>query len=400
MLPPDLSPPSGYCAIGSLKTNLGHLDAAAGIAGLIKTVLSLKHGMLPPSLHFHHPNPKIDFAKTPFYVNTHLTAWNRGSTPRRAGVSSFGMGGTNAHVILEEAPSTPPRRDSALRLSDPDKGPHLVVLSAKTASALETMTEQLATYVNAHSDAHLADIAYTLQMGRKSFPHRRAFVVQERTDMLHLLETLDPQATRAFSPYSGFVSPEMKQVAFLFPGQGTQYVNMGRELYEEEPTFRDQIEICAKLLVPHLQRDLREVIYPATGEGTSPPDRNLAQSLHQTDMTQPALFVIEYALAQLLMKWGIHPKAMIGHSIGEYVAACLAGVFSLEDALELVALRGRLMQELPPGAMTSVSLPVSEVEPLLCDRLAVAAPNGPLPSPGARLPAGIDRLLPALRGRR
>jgi acyl transferase domain-containing protein len=215
--------PVRHCAIGSVKTNLGHLDAAAGIAGLIKTVLALKHGMLPPSLHFHHPNPKIDFANSPFYINTHLTEWKRGNTPRRAGVSSFGIGGTNAHVILEEAPphqeqerrdsalrlSNPTlahqeRRDSALRLSDPYEGPYLVVLSAKTASALETMTAQLATYVKAHPEAHLNDIAYTLQVGRKAFPYRQAFVAQDRANLLHVLENPDSQ-----SVFKGFVSPDI-----------------------------------------------------------------------------------------------------------------------------------------------------------------------------------------------
>jgi len=208
-----------------------------------------------------------------------------------------------------------------------------VVLSAKTPSALETMTEQLATYVNAHPNIHLADIAYTLQMGRKSFPYRRTFVVQDRVDMLDLLTTHEPRPVKGFSPYSDFVSSTTGQVAFLFPGQGTQYVNMARELYEEEPVFRKQVDICAKLFLPHLQRDLLEIIYPATEQASSPLDSNLAMSLHQTDITQPALFVIEYALAQLLMKWGIRPQVMIGHSIGEYVAACLSGVFSLEDEI-------------------------------------------------------------------
>jgi acyl transferase domain-containing protein/acyl carrier protein len=365
------------CAIGSLKTNLGHLDAAAGIAGLIKTVLALKHGMIPPSLHFHRPNPKIDFARSPFYVNTHLTTWKRGNTPRRAGVNSFGIGGTNAHIILEEAPPLDENRgESASCLSDLNKRSHLVVLSAKTPSALETMTERLATYVNAHPDIHLADIAYTLQMGRKSFPYRRAFVAQDRTDMLDLLTTHEPRPVKGFSPYSDFVSSETKQVVFLFPGQGTQYVNMARELYEEEPVFRQQVDICAKLFFPHLKRNMLEIIYPATEQASNPLVSSLVMSLHQTDITQPALFVIEYALAQLLMKWGIHPQAMIGHSIGEYVAACLAGVFSLEDAVALVALRGRLMQALPPGGMLSVPLPTKDVEEFLGEELALAACNG------------------------
>jgi acyl transferase domain-containing protein len=247
-----------------------------------------------------------------------------------------------------------------------------VVLSAKTASALSTMTQHLATYAQAHPDAHLADIAYTLQMGRKSFPHRQAFVARDRTHMLHVLETIDPE-----SVFTDIVSGETKQVAFLFPGQGTQYVNMGRELYEQEPTFRDQMDTCAKLLIPHLQMDLRKVIYPAIEQESGSLDGNEAPSLSQTDMAQPALFVIEYALAQLLMKWGIHPQVLIGHSIGEYVAACLAGVFDLPDALALVALRGRLMQALPPGAMLSITLPEKDVEEFLGESLALAACNGP-----------------------
>jgi amino acid adenylation domain-containing protein len=382
-----LAPVRVPTAIGSVKTNIGHLDAVAGIAGLIKTVLSLKHGMLPPSLHYHHPNPKIDFAHSPFYVNTHLKPWKRGSTPHRAGVSSFGIGGTNAHVILEEAPATPQ--------PGPNSEPHVVVLSAKTASALETMTERLATYVKAHPEASLADMAYTLQMGRKSFPYRRAFVARSRTHMLHLLETLDPESVS-----TDFVPSETKQVAFLFPGQGSQYVNMGRELYETEPAFRDQIDICARLLAPHLHSDLREIIYPETGEGQSSSERHKDEeaqdggALHQTGTTQPALFVIEYALAQLLMKWGIHPQAMIGHSIGEYVAACLAGVFSLPDALALVALRGRMMQALPVGAMLTVMLSEKEVEEFLEGEksLTLAACNGAYESVVSGSIEAIERL--------
>ena len=358
-----------YCAIGSLKTNLGHLDAAAGVAGLIKTVLALKHGLLPPSLHFYHPNPTIDFASSPFYVNTHLTPWDRGSTPRRAGVSSFGIGGTNAHVILEEAPAISDQGNSELGSY---AGSHLIVLSAKTASALETMTQRLAAYVKTHPDLHLADVAYTLQIGRKSFPYRRAFVAQDSTDMLRQLSTLDPQAALGFSQYSGFVSSETKHVAFLFPRQGTQYVNMGRELYEQEPTFRQHIDICAKLLVPHLHSDLRAVIYPPLGQ-----EDRAQQLLEGMSLAQPAIFAIEYALAQLWMQRGLRPAAMIGHGIGEYVAACLAGVLSLQDALLLVTLRGQLMDQLADGAMLAVSLPQEQILPLLNAQLSVAAHNSP-----------------------
>ena len=363
-----------FCAIGSLKSNMGHLGAVAGVAGLIKTSLALKHKMLPPSLHYEQPNPQIDFANSPFYVNTKLAAWNTDAQPRRAGVSSFGMGGTNAHVILEEAPDL--REARSLHDEPSTSSRQLLVLSAKTGSALEQMRVNLLDHLKNHPELNLADVAFTLQVGRKAFPHRLMLVCQTVAEAVSQLE-----AKRCFLSVT---PPGEHPVVFMFPGQGPQYVNMGRELYEEEPTFRQQVDTCARLLVPHLHCDLRELIYPATEQGTGSPDRYKTQSLHQTDMAQPALFVIEYALAQLLMKWGVHPQAMIGHSIGEYVAACLAGVFSLEDALALVALRGCLMQALPVGAMLSVTLPEKDVQEFfgeslgesLGERLALTACNG------------------------
>jgi thioesterase domain-containing protein/malonyl CoA-acyl carrier protein transacylase/acyl carrier protein len=349
----------GFCAIGSLKTNIGHTDTAAGVAGLIKTVLALKHRSLPPSLHFEQPNPQIDFANSPFYVNSALSEWKSNGSPRRAGVSSFGIGGTNAHVILEEAP--------ALEPSGPSRPWQLLVLSAKTPSALSTATANLAKYLAQHPDINLADVAYTLHCGRQSFKHRRMLVCQDTQEAATALRTLDPACVFAY-----FQPIENRPVVFMFSGQGTQYVNMGLELYQHEPSFQKQVDLCSQYLKPHLGLDIREVLYPSEEQIAE-----ATQQINQTAITQTALFVIEYALAKLWMSYGIHPQAMIGHSIGEYVAACLADVFSLEDALSLVATRGQMMQSLPNGAMLAVLLPESEVQPLLHQGLSLAAINGP-----------------------
>jgi acyl transferase domain-containing protein/acyl carrier protein len=348
----------GFCAIGSVKTNIGHLDAAAGIAGLIKTVLALKHKQIPPSLHFIEPNPKIDFADNPFYVNTRLSEWNANGHPRRAGVSSFGIGGTNAHAILEEPP---PREQSTA-----SRPRQLLVLSAKTATALDAMTSNLADHLRQNPDINLADVAYTLHVGRRAFSHRRTLVCHDLDQAVKLLETCDPQ--RVFTSFS---ETRDRPIVFMFSGQGSQYVNMGLGLYESELTFRKQVDWCAQMLRPEIGLDLREVLYPGNEEV-----EKASQLLDQTYITQPALFVIEYALAEMWKAWGIHPHAMIGHSIGEYTAAVLAGVFSLEQALALVAVRGRLMQKLPGGAMVSVSLPEQDVRPLQGQHLSLAAVNG------------------------
>ncbi len=350
---------SRYCALGSVKSNIGHLDAAAGITGLIKVVLSLKHQQLPPSLHFEQPNPAIDFDGSPFYVNAALKPWPvTGTTKRRAGVSSFGVGGTNAHVILEEAPRTQP--------GSKGRAAQVLPLSARSRSALDTATANLATWLRDNPGADLADVAWTLQAGRERFEHRRFLVCRDSTEAARLL------AEPAQLPAEHQELTD-RPVAFLFPGQGTQHVHMGRDLYESEPVFRAEVDRCATLLTRHLGMDLRTVLYPAADEAES-----CTQKLAQTALTQPALFVIEYALAQLWMSWGVKPQAMIGHSIGEYVAACLAGVFSLEDALRLVAARGRLMQALPSGDMLAVPLPEDEVQPYLHAELSLAALNGPM----------------------
>ncbi|HEX6288914.1 MAG TPA: MupA/Atu3671 family FMN-dependent luciferase-like monooxygenase [Herpetosiphonaceae bacterium] len=350
---------SGFCAVGSVKSNIGHLGAAAGVASLIKAVQALKHREMPPTLHVTQPNPAIDWAGSPFYVNTRLQPWPAGDAPRRAGISSFGVGGTNAHVILEEAPAQEP--------TSPSRPWQVLVISAKTPGALELATENLSQYFRQQPAADLADIAYTLQLGRTSFPYRGMLVCRDSADALATLERLDPQRVfRAFEERSD------RPVIFLLPGQGAQYVNMGRELYEHEPVFRAALDRCCDLLLPHLGRDLRRLLYPTPADAAS-----TAQQIDQTQITQPALFVVAYALAQLWIAWGVQPAAMVGHSIGEYVAATLAGVFRLEDALALVAARGRLMQALPPGAMLAVPLPAPAVQPWLGRDLALAAINGP-----------------------
>jgi acyl transferase domain-containing protein len=345
-----------FCAIGSVKSNVGHLDAAAGVAGFIKAVLSLENKQIPPSLHFTEPNPEIDFANSPFYVNAKLADWKAGETPRRAGVSSFGIGGTNAHVIVEEA--------AARERSGSSRSSHLLTLSAKTSSALEQATANLARYLCDHRDANLADVAYTLQAGRGEFEHRRFVVCRDVEDAIRALESLDVRTS----------SPERhdKPVTFMFPGQGTQQVNMGKNLYDHEPTFREHIDTCCEFLAPLLGLDLRDVLYPSRNEKEA-----AEQLLKQTRLTQPALFVTSYALAQLWMEWGIKPQAMIGHSIGEYVAACLSGVMSLQDSLALVAERGRMIQSLPGGAMLAVPLSEVEVQPWLSNDVSLAAINAP-----------------------
>lgn len=355
------TPKTGFCAIGSVKTNIGHLDAAAGIASLIKTVLALKYRQIPPSLHFEQANPQIDLKNSPFYVNSVLT--NLKEDVGRAGVSSFGIGGTNAHIILEEAP-----------LQEKGKGAkdyHIIVLSARTPTALETATTNLVEHLKKHPDLNLADVAYTLSIGRKAFEHRRMVVGQNIEEITDALETRNPE--RVFAQYQ--VSSH-RPVVFMFSGQGSQYLNMGWQLYQDELIFRQQVDQCCERLKPHLKCDLRAIIYPNLGLETKE-GLETKPLLEQTCYTQPALFVVEYALAQLWMSWGIHPEAMIGHSIGEYVAACLAGVFSLDDALELVALRGKLMQQQPEGEMLSVSLSEVDIQPWLNAEITLAAINSP-----------------------
>ena len=341
-----------FCAVGSVKSNMGHLDAAAGVAGLIKTALALEHGVLPPTLHYKSPNPHIDFAASPFFVNAALKEWLPGPEPRRAGVSALGVGGTNAHVVLEEAPPIAPAKEKP--------GPHLLLLSARTETALATARVQLAQHIEKHPDEPLADIAYTLRAGRRHFARRHAVVCDDRAEAMARLTGASKDAR----------PPAKGGLVFMFPGQGSQYPNMGRGLYDRFPEFRTSVDTCAEFLAPHLGYDLREVLYPLPGEENH-------DALMATVLAQPAIFTVEYATARLWLSWGLKPQAMIGHSIGEFVAACLAGVLSVEDALRVVAARGRLMQDLPPGGMLAVRLPEAELLPLLGDALAIAAINGP-----------------------
>ena len=344
----------GFCRLGSLKANLGHLDAAAGVAGLIKTVLALTHKEFPPLVNFRSPNPQLGLEQSPFTARAEGSAWRCDDGPRRAGVSSFGIGGTNAHVVLEEAPDIPfvaERTDQ-----------HLLVLSARTETALEKATANLADYLEGQPDVALSDAAWTLQVGRQAFAHRRAVVAQDTPRAVEALRR-PRQAPVLTGAHRGGARP----VAFLFSGQGSQHAGMGAALYDSEPEYRDSMDHCATLLQSHLGLDIREILFANDDDAR----------VNETRFTQPALFCTEYALAKLWMRWGVSPQVMTGHSIGEYVAAHLAGVFSLADALAVVAARGRLMQALPPGAMAAVHLPASALRPLVGESVEIAAENAP-----------------------
>jgi phthiocerol/phenolphthiocerol synthesis type-I polyketide synthase E len=357
----------GFCALGSVKTNVGHLDRAAGVTGVIKTVLALEHQEIPPSLHYERPNPQIDFAASPFFVNTELRSWPAGRGPRRAAVNAQGVGGTNAHLILEEAPPAVP--------SGPSRPWQLLLWSARSAAALKTATGNLAGHLDTlpadstdtDDISGIADIAYTLAVGRHTFAHRAMLVCRDRADAAEALRGSPSARVSTHRP-----DFEARPVVFMFPGGGAQYPGMGAELYREEPVYRQAIERCLEILAPRLGFDLRSLLYPAAEHLAEATER-----FRQTSVALPALFATEYALAQLLMSLGIQPQALIGHSLGEYVAACLAGVLSLADALALVVLRGQLFEELPEGAMLSVALTEEQVKPLLGGQLSLAAINGP-----------------------
>ncbi|WP_310422582.1 aminotransferase class III-fold pyridoxal phosphate-dependent enzyme [Chamaesiphon sp. VAR_48_metabat_135_sub] len=347
-----------FCALGSIKSSIGHLADAAGVVGLIKTALALDHKQLPPSINFTTPNPKLDLEHSPFYVNTELVEWPAGSSPRRAGVSSFGVGGTNVHLVVEEAPPVKPTGKS--------RPQQLLLLSAKNSTALATATSNLGVHLASHPDIDLADVAYTLRHGRKAFNYRSCIVCQNPADAV---SGLSGDSRRVMTRQ---VSAQNPDVVFMFPGQGSQYVNMGVNFYHDEPVFRQIVDRSAEILTPLIGVDLRSILYPTAAD-----KETAAISLAQTCFTQPALFVIEYALAQLWQSWGVVPQATIGHSIGEYVSACLAGVFSLENALLLVATRGRLMWDLPRGSMLSVRLSATAIAAHLSADLSVAAINSP-----------------------
>ena len=345
-----------FCALGTAKSNVGHLDVAAGATGLIKTVLSLEHEQLPPTLHFKRANPKLDLENSPFYVNSTLSDWKRSAArePRRAGVSAFGVGGTNAHVVLEEAPAIEP--STILRVEQ------LLVVSARTQSAVDTACANLAERLENEPSLKLADVAHTLQTGRREFAQRRYLVAKSASEAIAQLRESGQSVKAA----------DKMPVVFMFPGQGSQYPGMGGGLYEAESEYRRWVDECCTLLQPHLHIDLREILYPADATSAA-----ATEKLKSTEFAQSAIFVTEFALAKLWMSWGILPGAMIGHSVGEFVAACLAGVFSLPDALRLVAERGRLMQGVPPGVMLAVRMPEADLRSQLGSEVSIAAVNSP-----------------------
>ncbi|MEP0265321.1 SDR family NAD(P)-dependent oxidoreductase [Dokdonia sp.] len=331
-----------FCGIGSVKTNIGHLDTAAGIAGLIKLSLCLKNKKLVPSLHFKKPNPEIKFENSPFYVNSVLKEWLAEDMPLRGAVSSFGIGGTNAHMILEE----PPLKE----ISESTGETRLINLSAKTKKALEEMTTNLAEFLDENRTMNFDDLALTLQIGRKDFYYKSTTTCSSISELIPLLHS--KEKTKYFGSETG-----KKEIVFMFPGQGAQYVNMGLGLYRTNTFFASELDQCLE----HINKinggndDISEILF----------NKKSKKEIHETKYTQPLIFSIEYSLAKLLINYGIQPNMMVGHSIGEYVAACLSGVFKLEDALKLVILRGQLMQSLPSGIMLSVDVRESDIIPML-----------------------------------
>ena len=342
-----------FCLLGSVKTNIGHTDAASGMASLIKSSMALKYGQLPASLHYLNPNPNIDFDDSPFVMNTKLTNIVEEGKPSNALVNSFGVGGTNACVILESAPTVAP--------TELAQSPVIVPLSARSKSALTKMKQRLADHLKQHPETNIADLAYTMQLGRKQFEFSTCVVGDSNQSLIEALESSSPTAKR---------DKTQKPVVFLFPGQGNQYLEMSHDLYQTYPVFKTAFDECCDYLTTVLEQDLRDIIFNRA------PDA--ARQINQTQFTQPALFVVEYSLAKLITSWGINPDIMIGHSVGEYVAACLSGVFSLQDALKAVAVRGQMVQALPAGAMLAVLMPQDQIkERLKAHNLDIAAVNYP-----------------------
>lgn len=353
---------TGFCALGSAKSNLGHLDAAAGVTGLIKATLAVKHGVIPATLHFQHPNAELDDPNSPFFVNNTTMPWpGEGSAPRRAGVSAFGIGGTNAHLVLEEPP-TPQRRSST-----PATPPALITLSARTPTALENSSQALAEHLRTRPQP-LKDVAFTLRHGRSTLRHRRALVCRSSDEAAAALNDVDRH-----SVVTGAADIRHPlRLVLMFPGVGTQHVGMGREQYENHEAYRTALDQCAHMFMTHLGIDIRELIFPAPGDEASAHEHLLNPSRNMA-----AIFATEYALACLLDSWNIHPDAVIGHSLGEYSAACVSGMLSLDDAVKLVALRGKLCDQLPKSGMLAVTLDMGSLSARLPERLNIAAVNGP-----------------------
>lgn len=360
-----------YCRIGSVKTNIAHLDAAAGAAGLIKAALCIKHGLIPPSLHFERPNPNIDFENSPFYVNAELSTWKDENRPLRAGVSSFGLGGTNAHVILEEAPPEEPSSQS--------RSFQLLLLSAKTTDSLDKMTENLGEYLKknllnrgnhenpTNPGPTLADAAYTLQTGRKSLQYRRYLVTPSPAGAVPSLCSPTEQGLQIRK-----AADEKPSLVLMFSGQGAIYVNMGLELYTQEPQFREEMDHGFSILETLSGINCKDMLYPSPGE-LGAAKKKMGAPRYNGALT----LLFEYSLAKLMMKWGLEPQALIGYSFGEYTAACLSGVFSLQDVLKLALQRGEMMVGMPVGSMMSVPLPEIELKHRLSTDISLAAVNGP-----------------------
>lgn len=350
---------TGYCRIGSVKTNIGHTDTAAGVASLIKTSLALHHNQMPPSLGFEKPNPSIDFEHSPFRVNDRLTDWVSHKGPRRAGVNSLGVGGTNAHAVLEEAPQRSVSEES-------DWPFQILTVSGRNKGALDGNAKQLAAHLRAHPEQSLADIAFTLKEGRRGFEKRRVIVAETHEEAARLLEEDTPRRVHS---HTALNAPD---TVFMFPGGGAQFAGMARDLYETEPTFAEWMDQGLEILAKLDDRDYRSVWLPQEGM--------LAQAdeaLKKPSMQLPLIMIVEYALAQLWMSWGVTPAALTGHSMGENTAACVAGVMSFEDCIGLVHLRGSLFDTVPAGGMLSVNLPADDLRPLLSEDLDLGAVNAP-----------------------
>ncbi|HYP13362.1 MAG TPA: type I polyketide synthase, partial [Bryobacteraceae bacterium] len=363
-----------FCALTSVKSNIGHLDTAAGVASFIAAVQAIKHAQIPPSLHFKTPNPLIDFNRSPFFVNHQLREWNTGDMPRRAGVSSLGVGGTNAHIILQQAP--------AQAESLPGRSLNLFPLSARSEAVLNTLTDRFACHLSSLKQSQFSDAAYTAQVGRKAFRHRRCIVAADSTDFHSAWNTRE--ANRVISDVAETSQPS---VVFLFAGGGAQHPGMGAALYRAEPVYRAAVDSCLAALRQYCNHDIRSVLFPSEADG-----KTAAATMERPSIGLPALFITEYALARLWMSWGIKPDAMVAHSAGAYAQACIAGVMTPEEALWVVYERGRLFETLPEGAMLSVPLSEQELSPLLGSDLSIAAVN----SPGLCVASGNVKAINAL----
>jgi acyl transferase domain-containing protein len=378
-------------AVGSVKTNLGHLEAGAGIAGLMKVLLALQHREIPPHLHFRKPSPRISWDKLPAKVPTQLMAWAAGQDRRIAGVSSFGLSGTNAHAILEEAPDSPAPASTKTNAAGKDRSVHLLAISAKSEKALRQLASRYQTHLDANADLALADICYSANLCRSRFQYRLGVAASTSAELSQALAAFASGRDEAEISHGEVQPAGRNKVAFLFTGQGSQYVGMGLQLYESQPVFRENLDRCGSLLHDYLPKPLREILFSGPTESSI---------LHETGYTQPALFALEYSLAQFWKSIGIEPAALLGHSLGEYVAACVAGVFSLEDGMRLVVERARLMQALPSGG-GMVALPLSVAEALAAcaphsQEVSIAALNGPnntvLSGPWEALESILSRL--------